>query len=138
MAVFDGLIHTPSTDLNFTGGIERLSKNELCMMLDRLNYLQSKGETHKGRITAVTREIKKRDKKEEAKIETEKAFFYCTLEELKELETRLGATITTVKHQLHKNADRRFNSLINMSIDIIKQIRKRGTRFLKLKEAING
>ena len=61
---FDGLIHIPSSDLNFKHGIQNLSKDELNAMLKKLNYLQSKGDYHKGRITAVTREIKKREKTE--------------------------------------------------------------------------
>jgi len=64
MAVFGGLLHVPSTDLNFKDGIQRLTKDALYEMLYELKNRQSKGESHKGRIAAVTREIKKREKKE--------------------------------------------------------------------------
>jgi hypothetical protein len=61
-AVFDGLINIPSSDLNFKHGIEALNGSSLNTMLKKLNELQAVGEYHKGRIKAVEREIKKREK----------------------------------------------------------------------------
>lgn len=63
MAKFDGLLNVPSSDLNFKHGIQALDYIDLVVMLKKLNTLQDKGEYHKGRIAAVMREIKKRDKK---------------------------------------------------------------------------
>jgi hypothetical protein len=60
MAKFDGLLHIPSSDLNFVCGIERLDTDDLKSMLKKLNELQGKGESHKGRIKSVTRELNRR------------------------------------------------------------------------------
>jgi len=68
-SVFSGLLYIPATDLNFKSGVERLTKDDLIKMLYELKFLQSKGEPHKGRINAVTTEIKKRIK-HEASVET--------------------------------------------------------------------
>ncbi|GMO13151.1 MAG: hypothetical protein Ta2A_23640 [Treponemataceae bacterium] len=50
---FEGLLYIPATDLNFTGGIQRLSDDALAAMLERLTALSETEDGHKGRIKAV-------------------------------------------------------------------------------------
>jgi hypothetical protein len=64
---FEGLLYTPSTDLNFISGIERLDNCDLTAMLERLNILAEQGESHKGRIKAVEKEIASRGNAAESK-----------------------------------------------------------------------
>jgi rubrerythrin len=56
--IFEGLLHTPASDLNFLSGIQRLKDAQLAAMLDRLNELNETEGGHKGRIAAVQKELK--------------------------------------------------------------------------------
>jgi hypothetical protein len=64
MAAFDWLEYAPA-DLNFQARIERTGTDDLKSMLRKLEVLQAMGEYHKGRIKAISAELKKRNKKEE-------------------------------------------------------------------------
>jgi len=57
---YEGLLHTPATDLNFISGIERLNNCDLTAMLERLEILKEQGERHEGRIEAVKKELASR------------------------------------------------------------------------------
>jgi succinate dehydrogenase flavin-adding protein (antitoxin of CptAB toxin-antitoxin module) len=60
MAKYDGLLHTPATDLNFISGIKRLKDAVLSEMLDKLYELNKSEGGHKGRIKAVEKEMNSR------------------------------------------------------------------------------
>jgi hypothetical protein len=57
---FDGLLHIPASDGNFISGIQRLKDEDLNAMLERLTELDKTEGGHKGRVTAVEKELKNR------------------------------------------------------------------------------
>jgi len=57
---YHGLLHVPATDPNFQSGLERLDTSDLKDMLKHMDYLTDQGESHKGRIKAVEKELKAR------------------------------------------------------------------------------
>jgi C4-type Zn-finger protein len=59
---YEGLLHTPATDVNFKGGIERMRVSSLRGMLERLRELEELEHCHKGRIKAVEKELTRREK----------------------------------------------------------------------------